>query len=460
MWNRWMVLILWMLMLPRTVSSFTIYSATISRYQQSCNCLYSSRSSEEEEGEKNVKETIRRLAEEAKLQKYKKKLEEEAESQRMSLVRSIQASYYNSTSIKTEPTTISTAGIVSHLPVWNVHWTELPGRSNVLNIHKPLYVHLFETIIRGPKPWYLGHVEESSTAKVGTLMRIVDYRRIKDGRILLYVQGLERFAVQDLIQEKPTILAHVQILPDLEEIKITGEQKKQQEEELSIRDSFSKWHAYEYDSTIQIPIRNTAKEISLSDIYGPDLQTIMPFATYSKKMIMARTKNDEEFSSDVPKLISSHKNSTVLSKTMNDMIENNILKSPQLHPEIHRITNNSMSNDDLEYQLWIYMDEFVRTQMEAKTKNTHTKNSKNVDKLISFLSPLIMLLPPSTTWPDNFISHQLQTNNNQTLIEEYPNHRRQRRLSYVSSILLEYAGLDNGIRQILLEIPSTRERLM
>ena len=119
-----------------------------------------------------------------------------------------------------------------------------------------------------------------------------------------------------------------------------------------------------------------------------------------------------------------------------------------------------MSNDDLEYQLWIYMDEFVRTQMEAKTKNTHTKNSKNVDKLISFLSPLIMLLPPSTTWPDNFISHQLQTNNNQTFIEEYPNHRRQRRLSYVSSILLEYAGLDNGIRQMLLEIPSTRERLM
>ncbi len=454
-----MILMLWMFEVSQMVSSFTISSSTIiSRYEPSCHCLYRSRSSEEEE--ENVKETIRRLAEEAKVRKYKKQLEEEAESQRMSLIRSIQASYYNSSSVKTETTTISTTGIVRHLPVWNVHWTELPGRSNVLNIHKPLYVHLFESIIRGPKPWYLGHLEQSSTAKVGTLMRIVDYRRIKDGRILLYVQGLERFAVQEIIQEKPTVLAHVQILPDLEEIKATSQQK--QKEELAIHDSFSKWHTYEYDSTIQIPIRNTAKEISLSDIYGPDLQTIMPFASYSTNMTITKIRNiDEEFSPDLPKLITaSHKNSTSLSKTLDDMIQNNILKSPPFHPEIHRLTNNSMSNDDLEYQLWIYMDEFVRTQMEAKTKNTYIKNTKNVDKLISFLSPLLILLPPSTIWPDNFISHQLQSNNNHRLMEEYPSHRRQRRLSYVSSILLEYAGLDNGIRQMLLEIPSTRERLM
>uniref|UniRef100_A0A7S2RS44 Uncharacterized protein n=1 Tax=Eucampia antarctica TaxID=49252 RepID=A0A7S2RS44_9STRA len=74
---------------------------------------------------------------------------------------------------------------------------------------------------------------------------------------------------------------------------------------------------------------------------------------------------------------------------------------------------------------------------------------------------LLTLLPSdSMTWPENFALQRLKDASAfLELSSVYPRHRRQRRLSYVSSVLLEYAGFDKGIRQILLEIPSTRRRL-
>ena len=78
---------------------------------------------------------------------------------------------------------------------------------------------MFETILHQPPPWYVGHLylpdgsrnlkspnpkhhlaawddavtshcEEDESAVVGTLLRIADYRRMADGRLLLLVQAM------------------------------------------------------------------------------------------------------------------------------------------------------------------------------------------------------------------------------------------------------------------------------
>ena len=71
---------------------------------------------------------------------------------------------------------------------------------------------MFEKIVRGPEPWYFGHVflpggtpnlnkEEYGLGRgtkasiVGTLMRVRDIRTLEDGRQQIVVQALNRMVV-------------------------------------------------------------------------------------------------------------------------------------------------------------------------------------------------------------------------------------------------------------------------
>ncbi len=74
----------------------------------------------------------------------------------MALVRSLQSAYYQSSTVESTVLERDT-GIMRNLPLWRVQWTELLGRSNVLNVHEAIYTNMFETILRAPKPWYVGH---------------------------------------------------------------------------------------------------------------------------------------------------------------------------------------------------------------------------------------------------------------------------------------------------------------
>ncbi len=47
---------------------------------------------------------------------------------------------------------------LADLPLWRVQWNALPGERQVYNVHVPHYTALFEKLVRGPKPWYFGHV--------------------------------------------------------------------------------------------------------------------------------------------------------------------------------------------------------------------------------------------------------------------------------------------------------------
>ena len=50
------------------------------------------------------------------------------------------------------------AGTIQDLPLWRVQWAVLPGMQNILHVHVPHYVHMFETVFRGGRPWRFGHL--------------------------------------------------------------------------------------------------------------------------------------------------------------------------------------------------------------------------------------------------------------------------------------------------------------
>ncbi len=110
---------------------------------------------------------------------------------------------------------------------------------------------MFEQILSGPKPWYFGHLhlpggtkpatmgearfelkdwqqeivdearfdKKEHSAALGALLRVTDYGRlVEDGRLMLLVHVLERFDVNKVVQPSPHGVAHVQILPDLEDL--------------------------------------------------------------------------------------------------------------------------------------------------------------------------------------------------------------------------------------------------
>jgi hypothetical protein len=60
--------------------------------------------------------------------------------ERMSIVRSLQTSFYGSVSnTSTTPEAarlVLEEGTVTNLPLWQVNWLELPGRTNVWNVHQ------------------------------------------------------------------------------------------------------------------------------------------------------------------------------------------------------------------------------------------------------------------------------------------------------------------------------------
>lgn len=56
------------------------------------------------------------------------------------------------------------------------------------------------------------------SAVVGCLMQILDHRRMDDGRLVVLVQALERFVVEEIVDTRPYAVANVQILLDEEEL--------------------------------------------------------------------------------------------------------------------------------------------------------------------------------------------------------------------------------------------------
>ena len=372
--------------------------------------------------------------------------EMDEEAKRMELVRSLQSVFYRSSAAT--PTFLDdTTGILHHLPLWRVQWTELPGRSNVLNVHEGTYTNMFETILCGDRPWYFGHLylpdgssnlkstdychklktyseelkdtarasEPSRSAVVGTLMRIVDYRRLKDGRLILLVQAIERFVVSNVVQMLPYSVAHVQLLPDLDSYPhATEEQAKGPRAKLIVQSM--QYQEYEYEDT-RLPLADS-QYLDKTDVYGVALRDIIPFVPIADDESSLATIVNLELESPAVGL------GLILEARL---LNGNILCDPQLEMD----ANDDVSLDEVERRLWRAMEDFCTS-----------RQARPADGLLQ-LRPQGLMTPtfPETRRPSL----------------KYPALRRQRRLSFAAAALLEGKGDD--LRPLWLETSTTKARL-
>jgi len=331
---------------------------------------------------------------------------------------------------------------------------------------------------------------QERTAVIGTLLQIVDYRRFQDGKLLLLVQAVERFVVTQVHRHVPYSIATVEILPDIEEcIHIRTQQilssnnhegddnnmehlpdgtaetnnmassnywLDQTEAEarkiraMAVNESFA-WHAYEYDATMTLPIQNT-HDISVADVDGTALMRVMPFVPYSSTIHPSEIRS---FTYTPPEVTEDGNINSMFSSSNPEKEEQSLEKQLMDGGILRRGKGvmgkySDMTLDELEVALWMYIEQYALVRK------------------IAIPQELLCLLPANQTWPSSFCledraTRLLESSNNFVRVasdtDDYPSHRRQRRLSYAAPSLLErIAGI--GMRQDLLELHSTHSRLV
>lgn len=366
-----------------------------------------------------------------------------------------------------------------------------------------MYTNMFESVLHSEPPWYVGHMyhskeegisssedsnnnlvtawdddsddnKEAGGKVLGTILRIVDYRRFEDGRLLLLVQGMERFTVVDVVQQLPYGVANVQLIPDLEEVDDGSDWTTKRTEEdvaaargLAISDSFNKWYRYEYENTLlPLPLK---EEIKTEDVVGGAIAKVLPYAPYSSvvkvEQVLREEEDDDE--SDISRLAIEAKEADCNnnSKQNNTTLEYRLIQSNILcEPPTTRLYQK-LSCDELEIRLWVAI-------------NDHLKKTKKA------VSPVLLgFLPHNVDWDSaaavggrgeggvgsGFLLEQIaKTLEAQTQLEskfvrmppEYPALRRQKRFSYSVAALLEEIDTVNDFRRILLTISSTKQRMV
>lgn len=387
---------------------------------------------------------------------------EEERKRLMEQVRSVQDIFYSSPS--TDDVTLIQGDTIENLPIYRkVGQTELPGRGTLVYVADSRYTHMFETIVRGPQPWFVGQVylagenfddvgslyswkesiENGGECAIGTLLRIQDYRRVNDGRMVLWVHGLERFVVTNVTTEKQQTypIADVCCVPDTEDMERglqTGGSR------IQTRRRAMEEVLLESKCEFKLPGEG---EISVEDLIGADLEQFMPLASFSPADKLLPFVDEEKLEEEIDSI------------SLEWQLEDHGITNEFSSFLRERKTNNPPPAD-LEKKLWIRINEYV-----------------NVRGLEFDVIPreLIKLLPPGMDWPEDFGLQQYALDNNYLIDVDPPPgsspeylshrvHRRQRRLSYAATVLLggmaRSTGLLNrGMRQKLLEVPSTIGRL-
>jgi Lon protease-like protein len=381
------------------------------------------------------------------------------QKRRMELVRSLQDTYYKSEN-GDAPVLNEATGVMENLPLWRVQWTELPGRSNVLNVHDPTYTNMFETIVNRPKPWYFGHLflpggskslqsgkyeyelknwrddaanvdrsNKSRTSVVGTLMKIADFRRLDDGRLCILVHAMERFVVKDALQNVPYSIANVQILPDYEALSENEYEEQAAEDRARATVESFQYHDYEYyEKPLPLP---EEKFMTQADVYGSWLTDVLPFVPYNLDKSLLPAGKTQAASTEAPVVVG------VDLSLEKRLVENQILKDPWTHPRV-ALPRTGMSNDDLETFIWNAIGDFCGA------------------KRVEIPLEILCLLPPGRSW---LLPEESEASLKNRVSSGYPAARRQARLSYAAGALVEMTELGLDMRQVWLESPSTNARL-
>mmetsp|Transcript_4414 Transcript_4414/g.9197 ORF Transcript_4414/g.9197 Transcript_4414/m.9197 type:complete len:534 (-) Transcript_4414:23-1624(-) len=394
-------------------------------------------------------------------------------------------------------------GKIINLPLWRVGWIETPGRRNCLNVHEGIYTHMFESILSTQSetndPLYFGHLylpggtkaaksgeeryrlktwreelddddrfdnySKSSTlnapeistpsvdrsAVVGCLMQIVDHRRMEDGRLMLLVQAVERFVVDEVLETLPYSVANVQILLDKEDLQFKGDDNDKNEQ---VDENFCKYlrgdavtasffyHDYEFNKP-KLPIgEKNNSYLSKDDVPWVEISNLLPFAEYSSDDVSLNAAN-EKSSSMQESLLASMNNGDASSNfaegelSMEEQLFNGgiLWDPPFIQNVIVRRSLDTSDCDALETLLWLAMDDFCRA------------TGFNLPEEVR------VLMPPEMDYLDQMPSEH-------ALSPLYPKIRRQRRLSYLAPALIEnLEEVGKGIRHIWLNTPSTNARL-
>lgn len=487
---------------------------------------------------------------------------EDREKRRMEMVRKLQKSFYQTPSTEknnnddddgaasrsnrrrgvTEPT-LENGGALQNVPLWRVQWTELPGRSNVLSVHEPMYTNMFEEMIRNSDEWYFGHLylpggsknlrstqpslklktwkdeldageaqspglsdsssssntnDDQSAPSLGTLMKITDYRRMEDGKLLLLVQAVERFVVTEIVQELPYGIANMQLLPDREEIQLpstntkkketenTGELKTradgssssssrqkpilytesmvQQARALALVESWKKWFPYEFEAS-NFPLPQV-ENMAACEVVGSALAKVLPYVPFDLHKLPTEDlipPNMQESDKTTCTEQQSVKAATTTAMMMEEEEDDDDDKSPKKPLEVRLLEGGILKEAgvpdsllrmplaELEVNLWLALNDFLKSSRTP-------------------VSPVLLgLLPPSvgskTNWPSDFVLESIADaidHNYAGVLEHkyvrvsavYPAIRRQKRLSYYAAALLERnPDRVNELRQMLLQIP-------
>lgn len=338
----------------------------------------------------------------------------------------------------------------------------------------------------------------SSTAVLGTLMYVRDYRRLQDGRILALVQAAETFVVEEVRRSLPYAIVDVRLLPDVEELDLQAEDTETDESSSSSSTSTSSsslsiyscgdhpdeqfllnclkadevdsarsarakavlksirgYHHYECDSNQRLDGIPVKRDLGILDItHDAIAKANLPYCRFSDPSslntttaetvaVLAETINQDR--NDEQQIDSHSPAETEQSSSLEfQLLRKGITKIP---PSDRRFSYNaeptyssSSSNESSDAAPSWTTDE-LEYELWLVIDYFSTTTNKEISPVLLGLLPQDDRLPKP--WPADFALKKAfeekcgVDKNHHAIVESYPNRRRQRRISYSAAYLLE-----------------------
>ena len=123
------------------------------------------------------------------------------------------------------------ANEVRELPLFPLGTVLFPGMQLPLQLFEPRYLQMFADITRDDSRFGVVLIKEgvevgepATPFEVGTVAQITQHENTADGRIMLMSMGQQRFKSLEVLQERPYMMARVELLPpDLVESTVAGQ---------------------------------------------------------------------------------------------------------------------------------------------------------------------------------------------------------------------------------------------
>ena len=342
-------------------------------------------------------------------------------------------------------------GLIPDLPIARWSMIFLPHQQTMLNVHRPQYTLMFETLLSTEPPWLYLHAQlpEPSienlgneeyalpqeyggahgpkASLIGTLMHVVDVERCKDGRLELLAQGIGRAAVLRETQSVPYARADVQWLPDAETLlscearridwnrsQFLGEAaldllglsaRKRLQMALALAEERS-WRAYEHETTYPIqlaissgmypafcPFDTSAAELAVRG--APlALSAALEAAAALDGMQEGEPSSSHAELGGGAAFTTSHARSAAVRRAFEACEAMLEVSDDAMQAE----AESERALQDLELQVWLELDGFLRRFAANRATLIGGTGAPAPKQLLGLLPP-----PPESGWPDDFM---------------------------------------------------------